>query len=382
LYNNLPLDNSAVLDGFSISKGAKPSGFGGGIYNVGASPTIKNCLFTNNSSNTGGAIYCQSGSPVFINCVVSGNTAAYGGGVALKASAASFTNCVISNNTATGQQTSGGIDIGGNTPGPILTNCTLYGNTANGSGSGGAIASYYSVSIVHNCIFWGNTGTIGANGINDIGGGSVVTHSLIQQPSGVFLGAGNINADPLFIDTTARNYRLQACSPAINKGENGSIPTGIATDLAAETRIKASAVDMGAYEFAGFNNGNPNGGDLLASNGDAASATISGSTMLTATASSCRVVANILPIGPAPVSGNVTAQVWVDATQPGNYVKRHYQVTPVTSDGITPSANAGTATGRVTLYFTQQEFDDFNFANTTQLPKNPTDGGKHPKREN
>ncbi len=51
-------------------------------------------------------------------------------------------------------------------------------------------------------------------------------------------------------------------------------------------------------------------------------------------------------------SGNsLTARVWIDR-RIGYSVKRHYQ--------ITPAFDAATTTGRVRLYFTQEEFDEFN----------------------
>lgn len=65
------------------------------------------------------------------------------------------------------------------------------------------------------------------------------------------------------------------------------------------------------------------------------------------------------------VSGNTTAKVWIDAAQPAHFVKRHYEITPET--------NAEIATGIVTLYFTQAEFDAFNAVNLLALPTSPDD---------
>ncbi len=68
------------------------------------------------------------------------------------------------------------------------------------------------------------------------------------------------------------------------------------------------------------------------------------------------------------IDGITTARVWIEATQPLQYVKRHYQ--------ITPDNNATNAVGRVTLYFTQSDFDDFNNqipAPTFRLPNAPAD---------
>lgn len=77
------------------------------------------------------------------------------------------------------------------------------------------------------------------------------------------------------------------------------------------------------------------------------------------------VISKVVGSGASPISGNTTATVWVESTQPTSYVKRHYEITPET--------NAATATGTVTLYFTQAEFDAFNVENVTQLPHNAAD---------
>ncbi len=74
----------------------------------------------------------------------------------------------------------------------------------------------------------------------------------------------------------------------------------------------------------------------------------------------CKLIAGILPNGANPVVGNTTAKVWIEPTQPTQFVKRHYEITPAT--------NTATATAKVTLYFTQQEFDDFNTISALDLP--------------
>lgn len=89
---------------------------------------------------------------------------------------------------------------------------------------------------------------------------------------------------------------------------------------------------------------------------------------------SCNLIATLVPNGASQVSGTVAARIWFEAGVPvypavtGNpYVARHYEIQPVT--------NAATATGRVTLYFTQLEFDNFNAApgSTANLPTGPSD---------
>lgn len=85
------------------------------------------------------------------------------------------------------------------------------------------------------------------------------------------------------------------------------------------------------------------------------------------TSPDCRLAARIYKQGTAstPVSGNSTVKTWVETTQPPAFVKRHYE--------ITPANNPGTAAGKVTLFFSQQEFNDFNNVNGIKLPGSPGD---------
>jgi hypothetical protein len=66
------------------------------------------------------------------------------------------------------------------------------------------------------------------------------------------------------------------------------------------------------------------------------------------------------------IAGSTTSKVWLQPNAPGGlFVRRHYEITPTT--------NAATATGRVTLYFTQADFDDFNAASVVDLPASSSD---------
>ena len=120
--SNTLLNNTAIIDGFIIRDAndnraaTLTDGLGGGIYNNGStvgnicSPTIRNCVITNNQAVFGAGIFnsgYQNGTanPIIINCVITSNTATTGGG---------------------------GIDnfgLAGNAS-PIITNCIIYNNTA------------------------------------------------------------------------------------------------------------------------------------------------------------------------------------------------------------------------------------------------------------
>ncbi|MFN0214538.1 MAG: choice-of-anchor Q domain-containing protein [Saprospiraceae bacterium] len=63
-------------------------------------------------------------------------------------------------------------------------------------------------------------------------------------------GSNNISeTDPLFENAANGDFRLEACSPAVNAGNNLIVDTlGIFTDLDGNPRIRFDTVDIGAYE--------------------------------------------------------------------------------------------------------------------------------------
>ncbi len=71
-----------MLEGFTI-KGGGTVVNGGGMYNTGSSPTVKNCIFTSNIAQRGGGMYNNSSSPTVTNCTFSNNSALiyHGGGM-------------------------------------------------------------------------------------------------------------------------------------------------------------------------------------------------------------------------------------------------------------------------------------------------------------
>ena len=84
---------AAVLEGFTVQHGSgTPSVEGGGIYCLNSSPTILDCVITENmvmdplylpymSGGMGGGICSRGGSPAIIGCTVTGNMAGLGGGI-------------------------------------------------------------------------------------------------------------------------------------------------------------------------------------------------------------------------------------------------------------------------------------------------------------
>ncbi|GAB3969642.1 hypothetical protein GCM10028806_16250 [Spirosoma terrae] len=76
----------------------------------------------------------------------------------------------------------------------------------------------------------------------------IVSYSTIQ---GGYRGTGNIDKDPLFVDSSTGDYQLRDSSPAINMGDPSSTTETVSLlDLAGKPRINQGRIDMGAYEHA------------------------------------------------------------------------------------------------------------------------------------
>jgi len=155
-------------DANSIVNGLTVTGGGGTLYGAicciwGSSPTIKNCIVTNNSMHDlGSGIYCGYGSsPVITNCIISSNTfttVGYGGGIYCYKGNPIITNCIITNNSAMGRGRHGGgiccwgdEEAGSNA---LVANCIISGNSA--GHRGGGLYAYWSSPTFVNCTVIGN----------------------------------------------------------------------------------------------------------------------------------------------------------------------------------------------------------------------------------
>jgi len=263
-------NNTAILDGFQIRGGnanssSFPDNAGGGMYNNGSSPTLRNMTFSGNSANSGGGIYnASSSNPTLINVTFNGNSAtSLGGGIYnLLGNISMLTNVTFSGNSAnsgggmfngssnptlTNVTFSGNsvISLGGGmynqTGSPTLTNVTFSGNSANAGG--GMFNGSGSNPIIKNSILYGDVG----GEISNSSSSPTVSYSVVQ---GGYAGTGNLNADPL-LGALANNggftktMVLKNGSPAIDSGNDGNCP---ATDQRGVTRPQGAHCDRGAYE--------------------------------------------------------------------------------------------------------------------------------------
>jgi hypothetical protein len=101
------IKNSAVLDGFTVTKGnadkpdiEKRENKGGGMLNCG-SPTVTNCIFSDNTARLGGGgMFCLGYATVVItDCIFKNNTGGNsGGGISSCATGTSISGCTFENN--------------------------------------------------------------------------------------------------------------------------------------------------------------------------------------------------------------------------------------------------------------------------------------------
>ena len=229
-------DINAVVDGFTITKGYNPGGFGGGA-NIVNGGTIQNCLIFNNQARDGGGVAIDNNG-IVQNCSIFGNRAdnnsgdGYGGGVRML-SGGITRNCAVYGNTSAFY--GGGINIW---EAGTIQNCTILNNSAfNGGG-----VRLRNAAVMENSICYFN----GAYNWQTEGSGYSFSNNCTTPalPS----GTGNIVSDPVFVDHSNGNYHLTAASPCVNTGVNQSWMT-TATDLDGNSRIASGTVDMGAYEY-------------------------------------------------------------------------------------------------------------------------------------
>jgi predicted outer membrane repeat protein len=283
--NSIWITAADVIDGFTIRNG-NTNDYAGAIYcyygyENDVSPTIRNCVFENNTSNYGGAICIDGGSSLITNCVFDSNSANYGGAIYLgsaggdtepliqqctftgnsadlawngQGGAIYLTNistnedCRINNNTFDGNSAPNGGAIYFSTSSPEVSGNLFVNNTGSTNGSALYIGNYEGPTI-SNCTIANNTGPeavycYGFNGtvepvfINTIIWDSdssfgfqdtsqanpIISYCNLESgfPTTGTDGGGNISIDPLFCSPDSGDYTLAENSSCVAAGTNGS----------------------------------------------------------------------------------------------------------------------------------------------------------------
>lgn len=164
----------------------------------------------------------------------------------------------------------------------VIRNNRIYDNARVGGRGAGIILSSGNWNLVYNNIVWGNTGGIqigygtptGTEVYNNTlygnrnygiklhgdGTNSIVKNNILYQNETSVYGTQFSNSgtgtqssnnltgtDPRFVDIAARDFHLQAGSPAIDQGV---LVDDVTTDFDGTARPHGAAMDVGAMEFA------------------------------------------------------------------------------------------------------------------------------------
>jgi hypothetical protein len=186
------------------------------------SGTVSNCIVSGNSNKGIDANGCIG---IVINCIVRD----YGGDGIYGSGQLTVKNSLIYDNNI-------GIKVDSCTQ-AYINNCTVIDNAEYGISA----VQPYGTPSVKNCILQGNGADLNL---------CSAQYSCIGDafnPSAPNF-AGSINADALFVDSEANNFRLSSDSPCINAGEPGDAYIS-EKDMDGKPRIIDSRIDMGAYEF-------------------------------------------------------------------------------------------------------------------------------------
>jgi len=267
-------EETCTLSGFTIRNGKASTGGGidGGEWDKPTRATIRNNVIAGNWARTGGGLaHCHG---LIRDNLISGNQ---GGGLA-------YCDGIIEKNKITGNSVQGGLFncdgliqnnlISGNSAaeawGGGLGGCngTIQNNLISGNAawSGGGLSECEGTILnntivdnsgeeynggvglchgaIRNCIIWGNT----AAGLeSQVESSNTPSFSCVQGwDEG---GVGNVNGEPLFIDSPRGNYRLEPDSPCVNAGVNGYWLHWPQRDMDGNCRLIGERVDMGCYEY-------------------------------------------------------------------------------------------------------------------------------------
>jgi hypothetical protein len=218
---------------------------------IPSSPKIDSCLLTHNCASYGGAIMCTDGSEAILtnNTIIDNSADICGAGIFSYYAYCTIANNVIARNSA-GAMGGGLMNWLGN---PSIINNTIVGNrpSALQLDMTTDLGFVFEVCSVTNNIIWDNeifmSEDVGADEyeiqFNDIQGG--------------WQGAGNIDADPRFVDSDAGDYHLKSTAGRWDPATQGWVKDNVTSpcidagdpsaDIGDEPEPNGQRIDMGAY---------------------------------------------------------------------------------------------------------------------------------------
>ncbi|WP_144212064.1 MBG domain-containing protein [Flavobacterium anhuiense] len=234
------LTNADIIDGFTIGGSfANVAKQGGGIYNRNSSPTIVNCIITDNSlfpypyythTTYGGGLYNDNSSPILINCIIKNSKVGVDGNLAGNSAYYGYGSAMYNVNNSK----------------PKLYNCTIKDNYSISGNNGNAPAIVNdggSVTTLYNSIYMNNN--------KGTSSGIVSYNSIVQKDANIAEGLYN-NSETVTLDAIFKtnSIELKEDSYAKDRGANGYYTfNGLSTyDINGYNRLSGT-IDVGAEEL-------------------------------------------------------------------------------------------------------------------------------------
>lgn len=249
-------DQTAVLDGFTITEGNSSFGStGAGMYNVAGSPTLRYCTFKGLIGSSAAAIYNSNSSPSLFRCDFIGNSATFGGAISNWNSTSVLVECTFIGNSA--KYGAGGA-ISNQSSNVTLTDCTFRENVG---GTGGAIKNQSSSPVLTNCLFIDNIGSSGG-AVDNSGVSSPIFMNCTFTGNRTSIGWGgamhNLRSSPMLIDCVFEGNAATSGGGIFNHSANPTLRgcTFRGNSNSAVHNLSSSPLIV-ECEFTGQSNGAP-----------------------------------------------------------------------------------------------------------------------------
>ncbi len=248
-----------------------------------------------------------------------------------------------------------------------VNNCIFYDNLETKKGKESIIYDTSgSSSEYNNCIFWNNHPGVFRKSAD---AEQKLNNCIVE---GGFPGNNNLDVEPQFLDvqnpkgadgiwfTADDGFQPLNCSaPQVNAGDNQKVFNVVPYDALGQNRVQMSLVDIGPYEYRA---GSRLDSDLMQTSFEQVIYHIDHTDF----GKNC---GNLFASASSPFDRtherNIDAKFWYDNSTNNNYVRRHFEFNPKFSEDTTAL--------EFKLYFTQEDFDEFNALATSKLPQSPND---------